>query len=345
MSYLQNNSSDWLPIANYKAEQEQFRQFLKPDSPIRILWFYGEAGVGKSRLVRACLANMPPDVSYLSFNAGETSAEDILLHIGRRSPYHPLTYLPREVESLNLPPQPAIEHEAAGNQVNVLQTHVKQALAVHDPTERIMRYTGLTEAWVKDLQGLEKPFLLVLDNYEKASPGLSGWIAQLILPKIGQVPLLRILIANETAPAAESSWQPWLKTMALTGVMDPFAWIPVAQAMGRNATLDQLAGAVKLANGNPGLMINFIEMLPAAATETAPTRAVAGLLRRNLSNYFNDSDLRQLCFDLDVDYDRLRTYPHKQQAKQLVQLMTHDNRLTDLLAACTLIRPTLNWKL
>ena len=51
MSYLQNSSPDWLPIANYKAEQEQFRHFLKPDSPIRILWFYGETGVGKSRLV------------------------------------------------------------------------------------------------------------------------------------------------------------------------------------------------------------------------------------------------------------------------------------------------------
>lgn len=345
MAYLPSNTQDWLPIANYKAEQEQFRQFLKPDSPIRILWFYGEAGIGKSRLVRACLANMPPDVSYLPLKAGETTVEDILVHAGRRSSFQPLSYLPRELESFNLPPQPTYEDEAAGSQDNVVQTHVKQALAVPDSTERILRYTNLTEAWLKDLQTLTKPFLLVLDNYEKASPGLSSWMTQLILPKVGQVPLLRILIAHETPPTPEPSWQPWLKTMKLTGVMDPNAWIPVAQALGRNPTLDQLAGACKLANGNPGLMINFIQMMPQAETETAPTRAVAGLLRHNLSTYFNDSDLRQLCFDLEVDYDRLRPLPHKQQAQQLVQLMSHNNRLADLLAASTLIRPTLNWKL
>jgi hypothetical protein len=344
MSYLQNSSPDWLPIANYKAEQEQFRQFLRPDSPIRILWFYGEPGIGKSRLVRACLANMPPEVRYLSFKAGEISIRDILEHVGRRSRYEPLSYLPREVESLNLPPQTPVEDESAGSQVNVLQTHVKQALAVPDAAERHMRYKALTEAWLNDLQTLDRPFLLVLDNYEEATQELSEWVSHHILPKVGQVPLLRILIANVAPPAVEVSWQPWTKAMQLTGVLDPKAWIPVAQAMGRSPTLEQLAGATKMANGNPGIMINLIQLLPAAATETAPTSAVAGLLRRNLRKYFDDSDLRQICFDLDVDYERLSGYPHAQQANQLVQLMTHDNRLTDLWAACTLIRPTLNWK-
>jgi hypothetical protein len=344
MSYLKNSSPDWLPIANYKAEQEQFRQFLKPDSSIRILWFYGEPGIGKSRLVRACLANMPPDVSYLPLKSGETTVEDILLHAGRRSPYQPLSYLPRELESFNLPPQTNFEDEAAGSQLNVVQTHVKQALSVSNPAERHTRYKALTEAWLNDLQDLEKPFLLVLDNYEEASQELSEWVAHHILPKAGQIPLLRILIANVAPPIYDISWQAWAKTMELKGIMDPNAWIPVAQAMGRNPTLEQLTGACKMANGNPGVMINLIQLLPAAETETAPTREVAGLLRHNLRNYFNDSDLRQICFDLEVDYDRLRVYPHAKQANELVRLMAHDNRLTDLLAACTLIRPTLNWK-
>jgi hypothetical protein len=342
MSYLQKSSPDWLPIANYKTEQEQFRQFLKSDSPIRILWFYGEPGIGKSRLVRACLANMPSEVRYLSFNSGETSVNDILGHIGRRSPYEPLSYLPREVESLNLLPQAPLEEEAAGN-INVLQTQVKHVLNVYDPAERNHRYKTLTEAWLSDLRTLAKPFLLVLDNYEEASRELSEWVAHHILPNVGQVPLLRLLIANETPPIYDMIWQSWVKVMQLNGIMDPKAWVPVAQAMGRSPSLEQLAGACKLANGNPGIMINLIQRLPAAETETAPSSEVAGLLRRNLKKHFNDSDLRQICFDLEVDYDRLSGYPRAQQATQLVQLMAHDNRLPDLLAACTLIRPTLNW--
>jgi hypothetical protein len=344
MSYLQKSSPDWLPIANYKAEQEQFRQFLKPDSPIRILWFYGEPGIGKSRLVRACLANMPSEVRYLSFKAGETSVEDILDHVSRRSPYQPLSYLPREVESLNLLPQAPLDEEAADSNLNVLQTHVKQVLNVHDPAERHNRYRALTEAWLSDLQNLAKPFLFVLDNYEEASQELSEWVVHHILPKVGQIPLLRILIANVTPPIYDTSWQSWAKTMELKGITDPKAWFPVAQAMGRNPTLEQLAGACKLANGNPEQMINFIQLLPAAETETASTSAVAGLLRHNLRNYFDDFELRQVCFDLEVDYDRLSVYSRPKKASELVRLMAHDNRLPDLLAACTLIRPTLNWK-
>lgn len=346
MSYLKTlTSPDWLPIANYKAEQDQFRQLLKADSPIRILWFYGEPGIGKSRLVRACLNAIPSEISYIPFtNAGSTTVDDILLQVGRRIRWQPLTNLPREAAFFGQSAEGMVS-EATYPELNVVQSHIKQALDVADPVERNSRSQNLTEAWLADLQKLTTPFLLILDNMEQASQELDEWLRRHMLPKVAEVPLLRFLIASEKPPTPDLSWQTWAKIIQLKGIPDPTAWLPVAQALGRNVTLEYLAGACKLTDGNPAQMVNFIQMIAPINTAAAAPGQIAAILNQNL-NYFNDLELRQLCFDLDVDYQMLAPSQSKAaKGAELISLMTRDQRLPDLLAACTYTRPELNWKL
>lgn len=62
-------------------------------------------------------------------------------------------------------------------------------------------------------------------------------------------------------------------------------------------------------------------------------------LRRSISVLFNESELRDLCFDLGLDYDDLPGAGKKDKARELVAYYHRRGRIGELVQACLRRRP------
>jgi hypothetical protein len=66
-------------------------------------------------------------------------------------------------------------------------------------------------------------------------------------------------------------------------------------------------------------------------------------LRQLLSDSFNDSELRSLCFDLKIEYEDLPGLTRSDKARELISYARRYGRMADLLAACRAHRPHARW--
>ena len=62
-------------------------------------------------------------------------------------------------------------------------------------------------------------------------------------------------------------------------------------------------------------------------------------LRNTLVTYFSDSELRDVCFDLGIDYENLGGDAKAGKARELVVYCQRRNRLAELEDACRRLRP------
>jgi hypothetical protein len=66
-------------------------------------------------------------------------------------------------------------------------------------------------------------------------------------------------------------------------------------------------------------------------------------LRQFLITYFDDGELRDLCFDFGFDYQSLPGEGKRDKAREIVRYFTHRNRLDELEAYCRQQRPDSSW--
>jgi energy-coupling factor transporter ATP-binding protein EcfA2 len=66
-------------------------------------------------------------------------------------------------------------------------------------------------------------------------------------------------------------------------------------------------------------------------------------LRDLLDAHFSNDDLRQLCFDLGVEYENLAGSTRIGKAQSLIEYCLRHNRLSDLGRRCRELRPTISW--
>ncbi len=78
------------------------------------------------------------------------------------------------------------------------------------------------------------------------------------------------------------------------------------------------------------------------AAEAFSTSHKARLLR-NLEAYFDEEELRSLCFDLGVKYDSLPAQGAAGKARELVALLDRTGRLHELVELCHQLRPAVAW--
>jgi hypothetical protein len=154
---------------------------------------------------------------------------------------------------------------------------------------------------------------------------------------------VRVLLAGRTLTKPTLEWESFVRVYKLQGISDAEAWLPVAEAMEREMpSLDYLAGACAMVKGNPSLMVQFIGMLPKKAVQT-PTHTAQARLRQFIEDHFNESELRVLCFDLDVDYDDLSAKPYRSKVKELIEYSKTQSRFSDLVNFCRQLRPKVDW--
>ncbi len=67
------------------------------------------------------------------------------------------------------------------------------------------------------------------------------------------------------------------------------------------------------------------------------------ILRQHLASYFNNDELRTLCFDLRVEYEDLAADSREGRTRELVSLMDRHCRVPELIAKCAELRPKVAW--
>lgn len=68
-----------------------------------------------------------------------------------------------------------------------------------------------------------------------------------------------------------------------------------------------------------------------------------GQLRQRLNISFNTKELKELCFDLGIDYDNLSGSEKGEKIIEVVTYLDRRNRLNELLSMCRDLRPDVNW--
>ncbi len=67
-------------------------------------------------------------------------------------------------------------------------------------------------------------------------------------------------------------------------------------------------------------------------------------LFQKIDRAFNDSELRDLCFQLKVNYEDLAGSGKREKARELVTLMDRHGRLPDLITLTSQLRPKIKWQ-
>ena len=66
-------------------------------------------------------------------------------------------------------------------------------------------------------------------------------------------------------------------------------------------------------------------------------------LRQLIASRFNEGELDQLCFELDVAHEDLPGEGHGVKVIELIALMERSNRLPELVEMVSILRPQANW--
>ena len=334
-----------LPLANYKEEQKQFQELIEDLSSKRILMFKGESGSGKTRLVEWCISQIPSHMRYLSvqLRSSDTTISHILYRLGRSIGWDRLNTFTQHIATLSK------KVEIEGNNWRLeIREHLDKLLQVENLERRKHFRDSITNAWFEDAKTFHTPILLILDTYEEATSELDQWFCQYFLPWIVDIYSVRVLVAGQTVPQQSSDWSYCCNYSPLKGVHDAEAWLPVAYAMGREiASIDYLAGACAMANGNPSKILDFIRILPETHRPLNPSQTIANKRRRwreNMIQGFSLLDLHELCFDFYVDFESIGESNNlRAKILGLFSFMEKRGRLPELIARCRELRADLDW--
>ena len=148
-----------------------------------------------------------------------------------------------------------------------IANHISVALRVENLFDREERRTALTETWFSDLLHYDMPLLVAFDSFERAVPDVQDWIAGPFLARAADAENLRVLIAGQQVPDANSiDWGGCCAHHGLYGVPEAVDWLPVVEALGRRIPvenpLDWLAGVCHALKGAPNDIMQVLEGLP-----------------------------------------------------------------------------------
>lgn len=77
--------------------------------------------------------------------------------------------------------------------------------------------------------------------------------------------------------------------------------------------------------------------------DVTPTALKRAIIRKNITDYFDDSELRTLCYYLSIDYDNLAGDAKEAKARELIVYCERRGITSKLVSQCQELRPNVRW--
>lgn len=99
-----------------------------------------------------------------------------------------------------------------------------------------------------------------------------------------------------------------------------------------------LTETIKLLGGSGTILPEHLPILDSEIIPTETKTNKLSKLRQSISRFFNESELRNLCFDLEIEYENLPGTAFNDKVRELISYCNRHQRLDDLIKTCKLIR-------
>jgi hypothetical protein len=337
-------------IANYQAEQALFGDLVRSKTLPNILLLQGESGSGKSHFIEHCLhslrhQNPAVDSVLFKLQSGGESIATLFTRLGGHLGWDRLTHFTRTVGLLlEQPEQVADPLWQVG-----MHRHLREIGRISDIDSRLGRYQLLADAWFADVAGFANPFLLAVDSYENSPTLFDRWFADEFLTGAAHTPLMRVLVGGRRLPTPRPEWDFCASLHQLAGIGEAEEWLAWANTAGYQVpSLEVLAGVVLALKGNPGQIVEVIKtQFPQSGGPVQPKATIREQrrqLRQLLTDFFSLSELKNICFDLEIDYENLPEHDQKSGfVRELLAYAGRIGRLHELIQLCREERPQLAW--
>ena len=321
-----------MSLANYTAEQQLFEQLIHTDDEPNILLFKGESGSGKTHLIEHCLSTAPqiPSTLLKLQNGGDT-IPTLFTNMGNTLGWDTLPRFAQKVANY------AEADETAPPSNQKMYRHLRSIGQISDLDSRLSRYQQLTDAWFDDIAHLKSPYLLAIDTYEQAPSLFDRWFGSEFMAGVANTPQMRLLVGGQTLPQEQSAWSFCASLQELTGIHEAQEWLKWAESAGyQPPSLELMAGVVLALGGNPSRIIEVIKtQFPKSSGPIKPKSSIAEQrkrLRRNMVELFSLSELKDICFDLDINYEKLPGHDHLNGfVRELLGWVQRNGRLHELI--------------
>ena len=155
----------------------------------------------------------------------------------------------------------------------------------------------------------------------------------------------KIYVDLRGASYSEANYQQLVETLHHMTPEPPPLGAPPArkkQPAGAGSTIQQATGShiAQAAGGGTAKVQVSDVLLQLARNPTADYRAK---LRENLVDYFSDSELNDLCFDMDIDYESLPGQGKSAKARELIAYCERRGRLPELVTRLYRLRSNVAW--
>jgi hypothetical protein len=230
-----------------------------------------------------------------------------------------------------------------------MHRHLGEIGKISDLESRLGRYQLLSDAWFADALAFERPFLLAIDTYESSSTLFDRWFSEDFLVGVAHSGRMRVIIGGQKVPAVRESWSFCASVHELKGVSEAEAWMEWAEEVGYQIpSLEVMVGIVLALKGNPSQIIEVIEtQFPRSNGEIRPKISLTEQRkqwRRNMTEVFNLSELKDICFDMGINYDDLSGHDKRGDlVRELLAFAERVGRLHELIQVCQQERPHLEW--
>ena len=108
-----------------------------------------------------------------------------------------------------------------------------------------------------------------------------------------------------------------------------------------NITANETAVSQRIDNGRSQLTAHLITQ-PQSAQQIDHANLL--ILTQNIESSFNDRELRDLCFQLNVDYENVEGQTKRDKVRELVLIMQRYNTLASLITTAAQLRPRIAWQ-
>jgi hypothetical protein len=253
-----------ISCANYREQRRIFCTLFETDNPLRILFFHGKPGCGKTTLLQTCIEkDLPAGIRPIKYNFKNfIELDEILDRVVDELGHENMPSFTKEISSLWRINQNVtmdkICQDGTGNLINVYL-----ALQTTNHEERDQRRKYLARAWFDDLRNAP-PIIFVMDTYEKAGEEVRNWVECIFLERVRRTPNIYVLIAGQQTPDDHNvEWGHCCTAKELPGVHSAEDWLPVARALNRCVpSKEWLAGVCHALKGQPDEILTIIQDLP-----------------------------------------------------------------------------------